>query len=61
MEKQKRELTNLEKVFASILIAYFITILIVLFFSNHLPIDKEIALKFYDITNVILPTLVAAT
>jgi hypothetical protein len=59
--KRGKELTRLEKTFAILLILYFIVILTILFLFNFLPLDREIALKFYDISQFVLPALVAAS
>ena len=60
-KRSGKKLTTIEKAFALLLITYFIVILLVLFLFNFLPLDREIALKFFDISEYVLPALVAIT
>ena len=60
-KRSGKKLTTIEKAFALLLITYFIVILLVLFLFNFLPLDREIALKFFDISEYVLPALVTIT
>jgi len=59
--RDEKKLTKLEMAFSFVLLIYFVVILVVLFLFNFLPLDKEIALKFFDISQYVLPTLVLAS